>query len=78
MEGASLVAPVCRRGSGCCATTSMWKVEIDLEFILLSGSGFLSRLVRQVISVPLVVKINSAMAPRKCFCLIKLGVRGFY
>ena len=40
---------------GCCATTSMWKVELDLEFNFLSGSGFLSRLVRQVISVSFVV-----------------------
>ena len=55
LNSASLVAPVCRRGRGCCAATSMWKVELELEFNFLSGSGFLSRLVRQVISVPFVV-----------------------
>ena len=44
----------CRRGKGCCVT-SMWKVELELEFNFLSRSVFLSRLVRQVISVPFVV-----------------------
>ena len=39
----------------CYATTSMRKVELKLEFNFLSGSDFLSRLVRQVISVPFVV-----------------------
>ena len=44
------------QGQGeCCATTSMWKVELILEFNFLSGSSFLSRLMRQVISVPFVV-----------------------
>ena len=53
---ASLVAPVCRRGQGeCYAITSKRKVELELEFKFLSGSVFLSRLVRRVISVPFVV-----------------------
>ena len=39
----------------CYASTSMRKVELILEFNFLSGSSFLSRLVRQVISVPFVV-----------------------
>ena len=39
----------------CYATTSMRKVELELEFIFLSGSAFLSRLRQQVISVPFVV-----------------------
>ena len=63
---------------GCCATTSMWKVELELEFNFLSDSSFLSRLVRQVISVPFVVKINTAVAPRQLFCLMKLDLTGFY
>ena len=45
----------CRRGRGCCATTRVRKVDIEFEFNFLPGSGFLSRLVRQVISVPFVV-----------------------
>ena len=40
---------------GSCATTSVRKVELGLESNFLSGSNFLSRLVRQVISVPFVV-----------------------
>ena len=39
----------------CYANTSMRKVELELEFNFLSGSVFLARLVRQVISVPFVV-----------------------
>ena len=69
----------CRKGRGeCCATTSMWKVELFLEFNFLSGSSFLSRLVRQVISVPFVVWINATAAPRRLFCLIKVSPRGLY
>ena len=41
-----------QRQGECCATTSMRKIDLILEFNLLSGSSFLSRLVRQVISVP--------------------------
>ena len=45
---------VCSRGRGeYYATTSMCEVELILEFNFVSGSSFLSRLVRQVISVPL-------------------------
>ena len=37
----------CRKGRGeCYAIASMRKVELELEFYFLSGSGFLSRLVR--------------------------------
>ena len=39
----------------CYTIMSMWKVELKLEFNSLSGSGFLSRLVRLVISGPFVV-----------------------
>ena len=46
----------------------MWKVELELEFNFLSGSGFIFRLVRQVISVPFVVLINTAVVPRQSFC----------
>ena len=44
-----------QRQGECYATTSMRKVELILEFNFHSGSNFLSRLVRQVISVPFVV-----------------------
>ena len=63
---------------GCCATTNMWKVELELEFNFLSGSGFLSRLVGQVISVPFVVQINTPVAPRQLVCLMKVSLKGFY
>ena len=73
-----LAAALCRRGRGwVLAITSMRKVELELEFNFLFGSSFLSRLVRQVISVPFVVWINTAVAPRQ-FCLIKISLRGFY
>ena len=39
----------------CCATTSMQKIEIELEPNFLSGSVSHSRLVRLMISVPFVV-----------------------
>ena len=39
----------------------MRKVELVLEFNFLSGSSFLSRLVRQVISVTFVVGINTTV-----------------
>ena len=44
-----------QRQGECYATTSMWKVELELELNFLSGSVFVPRLVRQVISVPFVV-----------------------
>ena len=45
-----------RGGKGeCYITTSMRKVELVLEFNPFSSSNFLSRLVLQVISVPLVI-----------------------
>ena len=43
-----------QRQGECYATTTMRKVDSILEFKFLSGSNFLSRLVRQVISVPFV------------------------
>ena len=46
---------VSQRQGECYATASMWKVELELEFNFLSVSVFLSRLVRQVISVPFVI-----------------------
>ena len=69
---------VSQRQGECYATTSMRKVELILEFNFLSGSNFLSRLVLQVISVPFVVWINTAVAPRQLFCLMKISLRGFY
>ena len=44
-----------QRQGECYATTSMWKVKLEVEFNFLSGSVFLPRLVRQVISVSFVV-----------------------
>ena len=44
-----------QRQGECYATTRMRKIEIILGFNFLSGSSFLSRLLRQVISVPFVV-----------------------
>ena len=62
----------------CYATTSMRKIDLILEFNFLSGYNFLSRSVLQVISVPFVVQINTAVAPRQLFCLMKISLRGFY
>ena len=62
----------------CYATTSMREVELLLEFDFLSGSSFLSRLVQQVISVPFVVYINTALVPRQLFYSLKISLRGFY
>ena len=67
-----------QRQGECYATTSMRKVELELELNFLPGSVFLSRLVRQVISVPFVVYINTAVAPQQSFCLLKVSLRGFY
>ena len=67
-----------QRQGECYATTSMRKVELILEFKFHSGSNFLSRLVRQVISVPFVVWINTSVAPRQLFCLLKVSLMGFY
>ena len=50
-----LIKPLSQRQGKCYATRSMRKVELELEFIFLSGSVFLPRLVQQVISVPFVV-----------------------
>ena len=47
--------PIVAEAGECYATTSMRKVELILEFTYLSGSSFLFRLVRQVISIPIVV-----------------------
>ena len=46
----------CRRrvGGNAYAITSMRKVELELEFNFLSGSDFLSRVVRQMFSIPFV------------------------
>ena len=67
-----------QRQKKCYATTSMRKVELILEFNFLSGSNFLSRLVRQVIGVPFVVSTNTAVAPLRLFCLLKVSLRCFY
>ena len=52
--------------------------KVGLEFNFYSGSDFFSRLVRQVISVPFVVWINTTAAPRQLCCLMKVSLRGFY
>ena len=46
----------CRRlgGGNAYAITSMRKVELELEFNFPSGSDFLSRVVRQMFSIPFV------------------------
>ena len=67
-----------KRQGECYATTSMRKVELALEFIFLFGSVLLSRLVRQVTGVSFVVWINTAVAPRQLFCLLKVSLTGFY
>ena len=71
-------ANLSQRQRECYATTTVRKVELILEFNFLSGSNFLSRLVLQVISVPFVVWINTAVAPRWLFCLLTVSLRGFY
>ena len=50
-----MIIPLSQRQGEFYSTTSMRKVEVLLEIKFFSGSNFLSRLVRQVISVPFVV-----------------------
>ena len=46
--------PVARGKGECYITTSMWRVELMLEFNSFSSSSFLFRLVLQMFSVPFV------------------------
>ena len=54
------------------------KVKLDLKFQLLFDSSFLFCLVRRVTNAPIVVSVNTAVALRWSFCLLKIGLRSFY
>ena len=53
-------------------------VKIELKYQLLFDSSFLFRLVRRVTNAPIVVSVNTAVALRWSFCLLKIGLRSFY
>ena len=53
-------------------------VKIELKYQLLFDSSFLFRLVRRVTNAPIGVSVNTAVALRWSFCLMKIGLRSFY
>ena len=53
-------------------------MEIKLKIQLLFGSSIFFRSVPRVTNVPFAVPVNTALALRRLFCLMEIGLRSFH